>query len=400
MSLLEGARVGVRPWEPISQVGLQAIDAFEADRRGRWQEAAVRYEVAIEAVARAGAPPIGSVQLHARAARLHVHRDQLVLAVRRLTTARETIGRWRADSRGPAEFADLHLAEANVALACGDAGGAQAALQSLTSLVEACDIDMQLQLLLLPHMLAVATAVDDHDQIRHAVQYAQPSVATADDQELLPGRILRWCRARLDLDDAPFDELVRWVEHAPIWEWKPLLLEDAARVFVAAGRHGDAVHELRKALALWDGVVARRDVARVRQALRALGEPSAGGTAPGRPSTGWASLTDAEWRVLELIEEGLVYREIGERLFISRRTVETHVSHIFDKLGVSSRRDLTRRLPREGCGDVVSALPRGGGAVPHARDRRVPGAPRSTAGCWKCVGATDVGSDSPRHREL
>ncbi len=42
----------------------------------------------------------------------------------------------------------------------------------------------------------------------------------------------------------------------------------------------------------------------------------------------------------ELIKRGLSNREIGEELFISEATVKKHVSHIFEKLGIESRRDL------------------------------------------------------------
>lgn len=59
-----------------------------------------------------------------------------------------------------------------------------------------------------------------------------------------------------------------------------------------------------------------------------------------RPPSGWASLTPAELRVVELVAEGLTNPEIGERLFISRRTVQVHLSHVFAKLGVGSRTEL------------------------------------------------------------
>lgn len=65
-----------------------------------------------------------------------------------------------------------------------------------------------------------------------------------------------------------------------------------------------------------------------------------------RPASGWASLTRAERDVAALVAESLTNREIGERLFISPRTVQTHLSHVFAKLGFSSRRDLARLVAR------------------------------------------------------
>ncbi len=53
-------------------------------------------------------------------------------------------------------------------------------------------------------------------------------------------------------------------------------------------------------------------------------------------------LTSREFEVLRLIARGYTYREIGERLFISVKTVETHVSHVLKKLQMSSRHELTR----------------------------------------------------------
>jgi DNA-binding CsgD family transcriptional regulator/tetratricopeptide (TPR) repeat protein len=59
-----------------------------------------------------------------------------------------------------------------------------------------------------------------------------------------------------------------------------------------------------------------------------------------RPSTGWASLTPTELDVVHLVAEGLTNPEIGSRLFISRATVKTHLSHVYAKLGVSNRTEL------------------------------------------------------------
>jgi DNA-binding CsgD family transcriptional regulator len=63
-------------------------------------------------------------------------------------------------------------------------------------------------------------------------------------------------------------------------------------------------------------------------------------------STGWASLTPAELRIVSLVGQGISNADIAAELFLSRRTVHTHVSHILHKLGASSRIDLVREAAR------------------------------------------------------
>jgi DNA-binding CsgD family transcriptional regulator len=67
---------------------------------------------------------------------------------------------------------------------------------------------------------------------------------------------------------------------------------------------------------------------------------------PRRPATGWDALTDAERRLAQLVAAGLANREVAERLYVSRYTVETHLKHAFAKLGVSSRAELAALAPR------------------------------------------------------
>jgi predicted ATPase/class 3 adenylate cyclase/DNA-binding CsgD family transcriptional regulator len=59
-----------------------------------------------------------------------------------------------------------------------------------------------------------------------------------------------------------------------------------------------------------------------------------------RPSRGWASLTPTELEVVHLVVEGLTNPEIGARLFMSRATVKTHLSHVYAKLDVANRTEL------------------------------------------------------------
>ena len=90
--------------------------------------------------------------------------------------------------------------------------------------------------------------------------------------------------------------------------------------------------------------------AAVRCGCPVLGEPAkqllvaAGGRARkarDRPSD---LLTAAEWRVVEQVASGATNRQIAQVLFVSLRTVETHLSSVYRKLGVSSRKEIAAAL--------------------------------------------------------
>ena len=67
-----------------------------------------------------------------------------------------------------------------------------------------------------------------------------------------------------------------------------------------------------------------------------------------RPSAGWASLTPTELQVVKLTAEGLSNPEIASRLFITRGTVKTHLTHVFAKLGLKTRASLAAEATRRG----------------------------------------------------
>jgi predicted ATPase/class 3 adenylate cyclase/DNA-binding CsgD family transcriptional regulator len=63
-----------------------------------------------------------------------------------------------------------------------------------------------------------------------------------------------------------------------------------------------------------------------------------------RPASGWASLTPAELDVVRLMSDGMANKDIAARLFISPRTVETHLTHVYAKLGFTSRVQLAQQF--------------------------------------------------------
>ena len=66
-----------------------------------------------------------------------------------------------------------------------------------------------------------------------------------------------------------------------------------------------------------------------------------------RPATGWQSLTPTEMKVAALVAEGLTNPQVGSRLFISRHTVDSHLRHVYAKLGVANRAELATRVARQ-----------------------------------------------------
>ena len=77
-----------------------------------------------------------------------------------------------------------------------------------------------------------------------------------------------------------------------------------------------------------------------------------------RPASGWASLTPAERDVVRLVSEGLGNNDIAARLFISPRTVQSHLTHVYAKLGSPPAYSSLDRLPARSEEPVFRALKR------------------------------------------
>lgn len=106
------------------------------------------------------------------------------------------------------------------------------------------------------------------------------------------------------------------------------------------------VEALREAALLYEALGATRSASRVRQALRDRGVRDLGRVPRTGATVGWDSLTASERKVVDLVCEGLTSREVGERLYLSRRTVDTHLAHVYQKLGIRSRTELVAQALR------------------------------------------------------
>ena len=118
--------------------------------------------------------------------------------------------------------------------------------------------------------------------------------------------------------------------------------EDAGLAWAERGGKARAVARLREAHALYQRIGCSDGMARVRSRLREDGIRLRHWTPADRPALGWASLTDTEQRVVELVANGLSNREVASQMFLSLHTVAFHLRHVFWKLGVSSRVQVAR----------------------------------------------------------
>ncbi|WP_410671356.1 ATP-binding protein [Amycolatopsis sp. cmx-4-68] len=152
---------------------------------------------------------------------------------------------------------------------------------------------------------------------------------------------LRFARALLSPPDTAELRYQAAVDAVPV-DW-PF---ERARVQLALGgwlrrhrRPAESRVVLQAAREVFDALGASAWAERARQELRA-----AGASSPRRDLAAVDRLTSTELHVAQLAAQGLTNREIGERLYVSPRTVSTHLQRMFPKLGVTSRGELAAVL--------------------------------------------------------
>jgi len=178
------------------------------------------------------------------------------------------------------------------------------------------------------------------------VAAAVADVAAANQVPSLTGAALR-CRGLVEDDAGLLADAVEAYARGPRLLELALAAEDAGKAMARHGQADRARGLLDQAAGIYERLEAARDLARAEAAMRELNIRRGRRGPRGRPQFGWPSLTVTERTVTALVAEGLSNPQIGDRLYISRRTVQTHIAHIFMKLDISSRAQLAAEATRQ-----------------------------------------------------
>jgi class 3 adenylate cyclase/DNA-binding CsgD family transcriptional regulator len=184
----------------------------------------------------------------------------------------------------------------------------------------------------------MCVATGDHQRAASLLPAIEDQ-ASAVDTPFMQGQALR-CRGLVEQNPDTLVRAVALYRQCP----RPLELaavcEDAGVLLASTGRLEEAVPLWNEAIELYEGLGAERGVARLGAHLRERGIKRGTRRRHVRATSGWESLTETEHKVTGLVAQRLSNPEVAERLYISRHTVESHLKHIYRKLGLSSRREL------------------------------------------------------------
>jgi DNA-binding CsgD family transcriptional regulator len=197
---------------------------------------------------------------------------------------------------------------------------------------------------LLPALARAALELGDEAMLAAAAAAAQQEA----DRAQLPLRtaIADHCRGLMTGDPGPVLAAADYFGAAGRLLERGVALEDAG---VLAARRGDleaARRALAVAVAAYQVLGAGWDIRRASARLRPFGVRPRRAAYSDRPVAGWGALTPTELKVAGLVAGGRSNPDIAAELFLSRNTVQTHVSHILTKLGAQSRVEIAAEALR------------------------------------------------------
>ncbi|MEU9994535.1 AAA family ATPase [Streptomyces sp. NPDC050848] len=320
-----------------ARLGIVLVCASEfAFRKGRWDDALADLDASLDLPDTTKL----AVLIHGIGALIALHRGRLATAREHLAHCPDNLA--TMDQHARANASDLLRARALLADREGRRDEALAILEETTT-------DAYASLVLdrhewMPFLTRTALAAGRDDLATAATEAVRKDLARYHRPDYVAS--VQHCQGLLTRDPEPLRQALAYHRSVSRVLDGASCAEDLAVVLATTGNPDDArtaMHEAANAYLALDatGELARAD-ARWREAGLRRGIQ---GTRK-RPTTGLASLTPTEHRIAQLVAEGLSNPDIAERVYSSRRTVQTHVSHILAKLGLHSRAEIIRTLTK------------------------------------------------------
>jgi DNA-binding CsgD family transcriptional regulator/tetratricopeptide (TPR) repeat protein len=302
---------------------------------GRWDDALAELETAIALPG----PGDDRVQAHGVAAVIAAHRDDWPVVQEHLSAVADVSAREAI----PHNAHDLLLARA---MAAERSGGAAEAITVLAPCLDPSLAD------LMPDEYALLTALTRLAVVAGDTAVAAAALAAAEwegdghESAKIRSASADYCRGLVTADPAVLLSTAAFYRSAG-WPLEcAQALEDAA-VLLAARDDGQAARvAFTESVGLYEALGARWDINRASARLRPYGIRHRPAGRRARPATGWDALTPTETKIAYLIGEGRSNPDVAAHLFLSRNTVQTHVSHILAKLGARSRAEIVREALR------------------------------------------------------
>ena len=304
---------------------------------GRWDDALAELDAAVDVLR---SDPVRSMYLHAMAAMIAVHRDDR-------TAYQEHIR--RTDDLAVTEGVVsqyVELFRVARAVAAERDGQPEQALALLLSVVDPRTVPAgppdlpAVSDMMLPDLVRLLLDAGDHATATLATELAESDAR----HERLPPKqaAATHCRGLLDADPAVLLAAAEKYHDLQSPLLRGLALENAAVLLAGTGDVQAARATYYKAIDTYADFDAVWDIRRADSRLRPLGVRRGPRGPRQRPATGWEALTPAELNVAVLVAKGYSNPDIAADLFLSRRTVQSHVSHVLAKLGAQSRVDIAR----------------------------------------------------------
>ena len=298
---------------------------------GRWVEAQADLEAISEL---ADVNHFMTMIQHSILALIAVRRGERRLATRYLAvlSGRTEIGDRRARRPTWLPLAEAELAEQE--------GRPQQAIEALTSMLrnESEAKESGSFLIWLPILVRMALDADQPELARETSEITAQIVERYRTPSGLA--VAQWCAGQIEDDPVLLRAAVDYHRSSGRRSEEGQALEALAVSLARTGQPDAAREALIESLAVAADLGADWDARRAAARLRRHGVQLAPRSVRRRERTGWKALTDTEVRVARLVAEGRTNTEIAAGMVLSRRTVETHVSHILAKLQVGSRREV------------------------------------------------------------